>query len=108
MIGVLSIAIGLAAALLMTDQGSARQLEARSRETARLREAVDEQPHLDCHRPRRSCWPTECMATPERRFGVSASRLTESGLASLVDELADRAMLNAALGTAINDGFATA
>jgi cell cycle sensor histidine kinase DivJ len=98
MIGVLSIAIGLAAALLMTEQGSARQLEARSRETARMREAVDEHPHLivTVHGSGR----VEGVYGAPERLGISALRLTEGGLASIVDE-ADRTVLNAALGTAI-------
>jgi cell cycle sensor histidine kinase DivJ len=104
MIGVLSIAIGLAAALLMTEQGSARLLEARSRETERLREAVEAQPHLivTLHGSGR----VEGVYGAPERLGVSALRLTEGGLASIVDE-ADRAVLNAALGMAINDGDAT-
>ena len=104
LIGVTSMALGLAAALLAAHRRAARVADAQSLAAAKLNEALVRQPNL--------ILTLDEAGRVETVFGgaaqgiASAERLMKDGLLASADE-ADRAALRDALAAAIDQGVAT-
>jgi len=103
LIGVTSIAVGLAAALLAAHRRAVQAGEAQAAGEAQLREVLNQQPHL--------IMTLDRAGRVENVYGaawgapLSTGRLMEDGLPAIAEET-ERAGLEAALASAAADGHA--